>query len=308
MTTTSSRRKKQAGGPRKILEKFPTIEGLEFGKKLGQGHFSEVYQGEWDKGPAAIKVIERGSQHLIQTEIELLEALKGLPHIVQLFKVFKTETTILVFELVRSLDIDDFFDELDSVRLKFIIRALLEATKGAHSKGIVHRDIKMGNIMVSHDFKDLKLIDWGCGARISTEMSPKAGSRTCRSPEMLLGYKNYGTGCDAWAIGTFIVYILTDSIIPWKAKTSDDALISLSKIYGSEPFIKLAAKYNIVIEDSVVEKMCTTPKRTIESYFDKNCEDLIDPRLVDLVKKLLVIDPDERCTIQEALDHPYFMD
>lgn len=304
---SSGRRRKPAGGPRKQLETLPTIDGLEFGKKLGQGHFSEVYEGIYKgKYPAAIKVIERGSSHLIELEIELLKKLKGQPHIIQLYEVINDETTILVFELVKSLSIDDFFDGLTSKNLKYIIRWLIEATHAAHKKGILHRDIKLGNIMITDDYHDLKLIDWGCGCYISDSMSSKAGSRTCRSPEMLLGYRNYGTGGDVWAIGCFIFYILTDSVIPWKARTSEDVIVALSKIYGSKPFLNLAEKYDLVIDELLIKKMSRKPRKTLEAYFDENCSDLVDPNLVDLMKKLLTIDPEERITLPEALEHPYF--
>jgi casein kinase II subunit alpha len=301
------KKRKPAGGARRVPKELPTIEGLKFMEKIGQGHFSEVYNGIYKgKTPVAIKLIERGSEHLISLEIELLEKLKGLSNIVQLFEVVRKENTILIFELVNSLDIEDFFDELDSDRLKWLIKNLLIAAKGAHSKGIVHRDIKLGNIMVSEDFTQFRLIDWGCGAYVTDYMSSKAGSRTCRSPEMLLGCTNYGTACDDWAVGAFIFFILTDGELPWKAKTSSEALIKMSKIFGGENILKLAEKYSLEAEDDVINKMYKKPKRSFEYYFAKSCDDLVDPKLVDLMKKLLTLDPENRYTIDDALNHPYF--
>ena len=104
----SQGKRRPAGGVRRIPKTLPVIDGLKFSEKIGQGHFSEVYEGMYkEKTPVAIKLIERGSEHLISLEVELLEKLRGLPNIVQLFEVIKKENTVLVFELVNSLDIDD---------------------------------------------------------------------------------------------------------------------------------------------------------------------------------------------------------
>ncbi|EAX88822.1 CAMK family protein kinase [Trichomonas vaginalis G3] len=299
--------RRSTSGPRKIPDRLPDIPSIRFYQKLGQGHFSEVYEGLYkDKIPAAIKVIERGSSHLISTEVQLLQDLRNLPHIIQLFEVIHDENTVLVFELVKSLDIDDFFDYLTPHKLKTVLKYLIIATNEAHKKGIVHRDIKLANIMITEDFSDLKLIDWGCGTYITDSMSPKAGSRTVRSPEMLLGYRAYGTGGDCWAIGTFIFDILTDGQIPWKAKTSSEVLIHMSRIFGGDNLCDLAYKLDIEPEREFRKRMRREPTRTLESYFDSNCRDLVDDQLVDLMKKLLTIDPAKRYTTDQALNHPYF--
>ena len=292
---------------RKVLSELPQIDGLKFGKKLGQGHFSEVYQGVYkNKYQAAIKVIERGSAHLISTEVQLLQELKGLPHIIQLYKVINDERTILVFELVDSLHPDDFYEEITHERLRFVVHSLIKATAAAHSKGIVHRDIKLGNIMIKKDFNDLKLIDWGCGTFVSDSMLPKAGSRTCRSPEMLMNYRGYTTKGDVWAVGVFIYSVLTGGEVPWKAPTSSDVLVLMSKVFGGRCLLKLADKLGCEVSEDVRRDMRPEPTHHLEHYFDEEFSDLADPQLIDLMKKLMKVDPDERLSMEDALKHPYF--
>ena len=293
---------------RKVLSQLPKLDNLEFGQKLGQGHFSEVYQGIYqNKYPVAIKVIERGSAHLISTEVQLLQELRGLPNIIQLYEVINQERTILVFELVDALDLDSFMEEITPERLKFVIKALITATAAAHAKNIVHRDIKLGNIMISKGFTDLKLIDWGCGTFITDSMSPKAGSRTCRSPEMLMNYRSYSTKGDIWALGVFILSILADGAIPWKARTSPEVLILMSKVFGGDALKNLATKLGVELDETVRKRMKNSPPaHNIEYYFDRHFRHLADPNLLDLMKKLMAFDPDDRISLEDALKHPYF--
>ena len=292
---------------RKVLSEIPQIENLKFGKKLGQGHFSEVYQGIYkNRFPVAIKVIERGSSNLISTEIQLLQELRGLPNIIQLYEVIHKERTILVFELVDALDNTTFMENITKERLRIIFRGLITATAAAHSKGIVHRDIKLGNIMITKDFCNLKLIDWGCGTFITESMSPKAGSRTCRSPEMLMNYRNYTTKGDVWALGIFIYSILTDDQIPWKAKASPEVLKLMSKVFGGNVLLKLASKLNIELDEAIVKGFKPEPVHKLEDYIDDAFRDIAEPLLLDLMKKLMEIDPDDRITLDAALNHPYF--
>lgn len=299
-------RRRPAGGPRKIPDKLPEIEGLKYGEKLGEGHFSEVYEGTYKGEEVAIKVIERGSDHLISTEIGLLQELRGSPNIIQFYEMFKLENTVLIFELVKSLNPDDFFDYLTPETLKFVVKSLCTATQAAHMKGIVHRDIKLANIMVGKKFTDLKLIDWGCGTKCSDSMSPKAGSRTVRSPEMLLGYRGYRTAGDCWAVGVFIYEIMTGSYIPWKAKTSVDALFKMAKIFGGKNLLDIAGNYDIEIDEVLLELDKIRAQETLETHFSEDCADLADPLLIDLMKKLLELDPAKRYNMDQALSHPYF--
>ena len=138
--------------------------------------------------------------------------------------------------------------------------------------------------MVNESFTELRLIDWGCGAYISEKMSSKAGSRTCRSPEMLLGCSDYGTGCDNWAVGAFIFFILTDGELPWKAKTSTEALIKMSKIFGGDNIINLAEKLDLEVDEELLKKMTPKPTRSFEHYFSKTCDDHVDPKLCASMK------------------------
>ena len=291
---------------RRVLKSFPEINGLVFGSCIGFGHFSHVYDGTYFGQPVAIKIIERGSEAITELEIELLMALKGSPNTIQLIQRFEEENTILVFEFINSVPMENLFTHNSHSRFRRILRGLLTAVASAHSKGIVHRDIKLGNIMIMPHFSNVKLIDWGCGVRVSSDMSPKAGSRTCRSPEMLLGEKNYGFGCDTWAVGIFILFVLSRGNIPWKANSTNDLLVKMSNYFGLTPFKNLAKKYRLEIPPEVETMMSPSPIYKISDIYHSSMTWLITPDLTSLMMELLQFDPRRRISAAKALEHPYF--
>ena len=292
---------------RRVLSKLPTIEGLTFGEIVGEGFFSHVYSGKFHGKDVAIKVIERGNDSLMDKEIELLRELNGAPHTIQLLKVFEVETTILVFEFIPSIPSQHFLTHNSQSRMRRVLYYLLQAVAEAHRRNIIHRDIKAANIMIYPHFTDLKLIDWGCGIHISDDLSPKEGSRTCRSPEMLLGSRNYGTGGDRWAIGVLIFYVLTKGAVPWKSTSTKDLLIKMSQYYGLKPFEDLEDKYHLEIPMDARFRMQERPTKTLESAIDPSMRRLVDDRLLSLMNGLMAIDPEKRLTAEQALNHSYFM-
>ncbi|KAH0786267.1 CMGC family protein kinase [Histomonas meleagridis] len=301
------RKRIPAGGERKVYDHLPMIPYLDFGECVGQGHFSHVYKALYKKEHlAAVKIVERGSERLIKNEIQLLQELKGAPHIVQLYEVIEQEQTLLVFEYLQSIDQSQIFAHLSLNRLRFLLSSVLEGLAAAHALGIVHRDVKIGNINISPHFKDVKLLDWGCGIHVSNDMSSKAGSRQCRSPEMLMGYRDYGTGCDTWAVGIFIIYLLSNGNIPWKARTTVLALKEMTHYFGGRNFMEIAHKLNLVITPEMEEDWVQEPDKQIESCFSPQLKHLQDPDLIDLMHKLLNLNIKKRISAEQALQHPFF--
>jgi serine/threonine protein kinase len=160
---------------------LPVIPDLEFRELLGSGNFSHVYAGVYQRErPVAIKLIQAGGDAAIEKEIAILAALRDVPQVIQLYNVVLGEPTILIFEYFPGMSSEQFFSEITLPRFRTVIRSVLEALKAAHHLGIVHRDVKMANIGVAPDWSAVKLLDWGCGARTSDQMSARAGSRVCR--------------------------------------------------------------------------------------------------------------------------------
>jgi casein kinase II subunit alpha len=97
-------------------------------------------------------------------EIKILQTLYGGPNIVKLYDVLRdkaTGTTCLVFEHIESMEtkqLNHYFNKFDIMLYTYKI---LQALENAHQHGIMHRDVKPLNIVIDHDRRDLRLIDWG---------------------------------------------------------------------------------------------------------------------------------------------------
>lgn len=301
------RRSSHVQHERKLLEEIPQIPGIQFGQIIGQGHFSHVYKGVYQNEiSVAIKVIERGNEHSITTEIELLNLLQAIPGIIKLYQIIQRENMILVFEYIEAVSQHSFYTKITAERFKFVLKSLIETVFQSHKVGIVHRDIKLGNIMISKDFSKVKLIDWGCGAKICDSLSPRAGSRTCRSPEMLIGYRDYGTFGDIWALGIFILDVLSENSVPWKATKSSTAIQHLSYYFGGKEIIEYANSLGIDLEDEYLHGLVYESRYTINSCFSPSMEFLADPNLLNLMNRFLTLDFRQRISLPEALKHPYF--
>jgi serine/threonine protein kinase len=288
---------------------FPAIDSLIFGRCLGSGHFSHVYEGIF-RGhiPAAIKLIERGSERVVDKEIRLLLKLRNQPYIVQLYEVIRSESTLLVFELFPSLSIRDFFSQITLNRFRYVLRCLLIALRSAHQIGIIHRDVTLSNILISPNWQNVRLADWGCGSEISDHMSYRAGSRPLRSIEMLLHIQNYGSCGDMWAVGVLIFNVLCRGDLPWRCETGWETLVEIAGFVGRRATVKLARKYGAELPEDVLNDIYRVPRRKFSDCFAEPMKSLQEPELINLMEKLLEIRMEERLTAEEALGHSFFIE
>lgn len=93
--------------------------------------------------------------------------------------------------------------QLDDESLRIYIYKILEALEFSHSHGIMHRDVKPLNIVINHDAKDLRLIDWGLADFYipEKEYNVRVASRYYKGPELLVDDKLYHYSLDIWSTG-----------------------------------------------------------------------------------------------------------
>jgi calcium-dependent protein kinase len=255
-------------------------------KFLGEGSFASVYevQNKYTDVICAMKIILKSSNSPeddkeILNEINILRCMDH-PSVLKIFEFYSNKKSYSIVtelcpggELFQQIVDKGPFDEKYSA---FIMYQLFSAINYCHKMHIVHRDLKPENILIVNKDQDgypiIKVCDFGTSkifekGKIERKL---VGSSYYIAPEVLK--KKYNEKCDLWSCGV-IMYILLSARPPFAGEDDNDIMERV--IIGeydleSPPFNKLS----------------------------KNA--------LDLIKKLLTMDVNERINAEQALNHPWF--
>lgn len=264
------------------------LDKYEENKKiLGKGKFGIVKLGKniVQKEEVAIKIFSKDNlikneyMHFIKTEIEVLKMCCH-PNIIKLREICENQKLLyLVLDLCKGgclmNYIERYIKKIDEMKIKEIMFKLLGCLEYLQIYRIVHRDLKPHNILMvdeSYD-SDIRIIDFGLSRIIGpNEMCVETvGSLGYVAPEVLYE-KPYSFSADVWSIGV-IAYLLFSKKLPF------DSIVSMNEI------IRKTIEEEVEFEDSIWSKYSS--------------------QALDFVKKLLVKQPKQRMTIDEALNHPF---
>lgn len=110
------------------------------------------------------------------------------------------------------LDLFDFVSErkrLDEDTSKAIIYQIIEAVNHCHNRGVLHRDIKLENILVKTDTLTTTIIDFGCGTQIHNNLYKDfAGTPQYYPPEYYMTKQYYGLHATVWSLGITLYAML----------------------------------------------------------------------------------------------------
>jgi serine/threonine protein kinase len=224
------------------------------------------------------KKLEEGDYDFLMDQInneEKITKLCNSENTVNLYRRYDNNEYI-IFELEScSQDLKGFMEENGELEndknfFKKIILDIAKALKTIHDKGIMHRDIKPNNIFVKYEDEDeekkiVKLGDFGCSVFIKDNTSESIGTLLYCAPEIHKGVV-YDEKCDLWSLG-ITLFELYFGLFPYGNEPTTNKINDI--IYGIEPFL----------------------------YNRSNI-----PTLDILFHKLLVIDPNERMTLNDFFD------
>ena len=201
--------------------------------RIGSGGFAEVYEAfdvTLDE-PVALKIVAdgRSMNARIVREVEAAAALSH-PNIVALYDWFADgESSVLVWELVRGESLDKLDEVLGDGDVVAVGVELLEALAYAHSQGIVHRDVKPQNVMLS-DEGHVKVMDFGIAHVMDSDTltgdGDVIGTVAYMSPEQAAG-RRVQPPSDVYSAG-MVLYELLAGAHPLRGDTPAETLSNVA--------------------------------------------------------------------------------
>eukprot|EP00604_Paraphysomonas_vestita_P004202 CAMPEP_0174822094 /NCGR_PEP_ID=MMETSP1107-20130205/13157_1 /TAXON_ID=36770 /ORGANISM="Paraphysomonas vestita, Strain GFlagA" /LENGTH=600 /DNA_ID=CAMNT_0016040107 /DNA_START=550 /DNA_END=2352 /DNA_ORIENTATION=+ len=218
------------------------------GEKIGSGSFGDVFQGMSDDGylfaVKQLKIVDDKEIANLISEIELMQSLDH-PNIVKYLgtTVDVDKGVVYIFqEWVPGGSVAHLLKRFGPFSIGVVrtyTKQILEGLTYLHEHGIVHRDIKGGNILVD-DSGVVKLADFGASTTMAfgetVETTTIKGTPYFMAPEVL-SESRYGRRGDVWAVGCTIIQMLTGEP-PWKDKKLQSLVqlhLLLSSWHGIPP-------------------------------------------------------------------------
>lgn len=260
----------------------------------GASGFVQLAANKATNQQVAIKFVERGSSSIKLVIREVLNQRLCFmhPHVVQFYELFLTsEYLAIVTEFAAGGDLADYIDRhkashrgksLSEDQARWLFQQLITGLDFCHQMGIANRDIKLENTLLSDRsaWPVLKLCDFGYSKDEYMESVCKTmcGTPEYVAPEVLLYNRYEGKSADIWSCGVML-YVMLTGAFPFRRK-EDEGLNTTRLLQRMFPRI-IKADY-------------LRPKN-------------ISPECLDLLEKMLDVDPEERVTVGDIMQHPWYL-
>jgi serine/threonine protein kinase len=253
-------------------------------KMLGKGSFGKVYMASQvlTNRVVAIKCLdkkavkEESRKNKILHELLMFKSLADHSNVVQIYEVFENKKYFFfVMEYASGGDLLQLMKRkcrLSESYARGIFIQLVRGLRHIHSKKILHRDIKLDNILLIESDGELKakICDFGVSRLINDHevINEQCGTPAYIAPEIIKKKGYRGFGADVWSLGV-LLYAMVMGAMPFKANDIDG------------------------LHDKIVKRECEMD------------DPEVSPEAKDLIERMLTIDPDKRINLDGVIDHPW---
>ena len=258
-----------------------------------------------------IKILKPVKKKKIKREIKILQNLAGGVNIVSLLDVVRepqSKTPSLIFEYVNNTDFKTLYPNLTDYDVRYYLLELLKALDFSHSQGIMHRDVKPHNIMIDHEKRQLRLIDWGLAEfyHAGKEYNVRVASRYFKGPELLVDLQDYDYALDLWSLGCVFAGMIFRKEPFFNGHDNYDQLVRIAKVLGTQELHAYLNKYRIELDPHLEALVGRHSRKPWSKFVNADNQHLVTPEAIDFLDKLLRYDHQERITAKEAQTHPFF--
>ena len=300
----------------KLEVKWGNQENYEVVQKIGRGKYSEVFDGINITKPAGqekcvVKILKPVKKKKIKREIKILQNLAGGPNIIGLLDIVRdpqSKTPSLIFEHVAATDFKVLYPTLSDMDIRYYINELLTALNFCHSKGIMHRDVKPHNVMIDHQSRKLRLIDWGLAEfyHEGEEYNVRVASRYFKGPELLVDLRDYDYSLDMWSLGCMFAGMIFKREPFFKGRDNYDQLVKIAKVIGTDELFAYLDTYDLELDPHFDGILGKHQPKLWHKFVTTDNQHLVSAESLDFLSKLLRYDHQERLTAEEAMAHDYF--